>query len=311
MILVTLGTQDKSFERLLKAIEKEIIKGTIKDSVIVQAGYTKYESKYMEVFDLIPTDEFEQLIDKCDLLITHGGVGSILTGLSHGKKVIAAPRLAKYKEHTNDHQKQIVEEFAKDGYILELKDFNKLDRLLEMVKGFKPKKYKSNTENMINLIEDYIDGVKKKKMKEKFIDLFKKYKEIISYLIFGALTTIISLVVYYGLVYTVLNPNNPFQLQVANILSWICGVAFAYVTNRLFVFESTNKNKIKEATSFVTSRVLTLFMDMLIMLLGVTVLHFNDKIVKLISQVLVIMGNYILSKLFVFNKTKASSKERN
>lgn len=304
MILVTLGTQDKSFERLLKAIEKQIIKGNIKDEVIVQAGFTKYESKYMKIFDLISTDEFDKLIKKCDLLITHGGVGSILTGLTNEKKVIAIPRLAKYKEHTNDHQKQIVEEFAKDGYIMELRDLNKLDKTLSKIKTFIPKKYISNTKNVINIIDNYIEEVEELSVKDKIIKLFNKNKEIILYLIFGVLTTLVSLVVYYGLVYTVLNPNNALQLQIANIISWICSVIFAYITNRLFVFESKNKNKVKEATSFVTSRIVTLVMDMLIMLLGVTLLHLNDKIMKLLSQVIVIVGNYILSKLFVFKKNK-------
>ena len=103
MIFVTLGTNDESFERLLKAIDKEIDKGTIKEKVIVQAGCTKYESKNMEILDLVPRDEFEKLISECNLLITHGGVGSILTGINKGKKVIAVPRLAKYNEHGNDH----------------------------------------------------------------------------------------------------------------------------------------------------------------------------------------------------------------
>ena len=159
MIFVTLRTQDKNFDRLLVAIDKEIKKGNIKEKVIVQAGTTNFKSENMEIFDLISKDEFEKLMSKCDLLITHGGVGSILTGLSHNKKVIAAARLAKYKEHVNDHQVQIVGDFAKKGYILELRDFSKLGTLLKKAKTFKPKKYISNTNNMINLLEDFIDNI--------------------------------------------------------------------------------------------------------------------------------------------------------
>ena len=87
MILITLGTQDKSFERLLKAVDKEIENGNIKEKVIAQIGTTKYESKNMELFDLIPREKFDHLIEECSLLITHGGVGSILTGVTKGKKV--------------------------------------------------------------------------------------------------------------------------------------------------------------------------------------------------------------------------------
>lgn len=139
---------------------------------------------------------------------------------------------------------------------------------------------------------------------EKIKELYMKYKEIINYLIVGGLTTVISLIVYYVAVYTVLDPNNAFQLQVANILSWIAGVTFAYFTNRKFVFESKEPNKLKEATKFVGSRVSTLLLDMLVMWLGVTVLAFNDKIMKIISQILVIIGNYVISKFFVFKKNK-------
>ena len=134
--------------------------------------------------------------------------------------------------------------------------------------------------------------------------LIKKFctKEFIFYLIFGVLTTIVSLSVYYFCVLTFLNPNNAFQLQIANILSWILAVAFAYATNRKFVFESKDPNKLKELIKFVTARLLTLFLDMLVLFILVTLLHFNDKISKLISQVIITISNYIFSKIFVFKK---------
>lgn len=81
MILVTLGTQDKAFPRLLEAIEKQLKKGTINDEVIVQAGCTAFESEQMKLFDLIPMEQFDELLARCDLLITHGGVGTIMAGL--------------------------------------------------------------------------------------------------------------------------------------------------------------------------------------------------------------------------------------
>lgn len=135
---------------------------------------------------------------------------------------------------------------------------------------------------------------------ERIKELYAKYKELINYLIFGVLTTVISLAVYYLSIFTFLNPDIAIQLQIANIISWVAGVTFAYFTNRKFVFESTTTNKLQEATKFVSSRVTTLLLDMFIMWLFVTILHFNDRIMKLVSQVLVIVGNYILSKLLVF-----------
>jgi len=158
MILVTLGTQDRSFKRLLDAIQKQIDNGNIQDKVVVQAGHTTYESKDMEIFDLLDRDKFAELISQCDLLITHGGVGSILTGLNNNKKVIAAPRLKEYNEHQNNHQLEIIEKFSNSGLILPLYDLDNLDKVLKESKKFKPKKYKSNTKNMIKLIENFIDN---------------------------------------------------------------------------------------------------------------------------------------------------------
>ena len=157
MIFVTLGTQDKSFKRLLEAIQKQIELGNIKDKVIVQAGYTKFKSKDMEIFDYVPMEKFNEYLKECDILITHGGVGNILSGLKNNKKIIAAARLAKYGEHTNDHQLQIVNKFAKEGYILKLEDFSKLDELLIKCKTFKPKKYVSNTKNFCKKLKEEID----------------------------------------------------------------------------------------------------------------------------------------------------------
>lgn len=139
---------------------------------------------------------------------------------------------------------------------------------------------------------------------EKVKELYLKYKEIVNYLVVGGITTLISLMVYYSSVYTFLDPHNALQLQIANILSWIVGVIFAYFTNRKYVFESQNPNRIEEATKFLGSRLSTLLLDMLVMYLGVTIFMCNDKIMKIISQVLVIVGNYVISKFFVFKKSK-------
>ena len=141
-----------------------------------------------------------------------------------------------------------------------------------------------------------------KKLWEICRELLKKYREQISYLVVGGLTTAVSLLTYYLCTKTFLNPEIPLQLQAANVISWICAVAFAYVTNRRYVFRSRAENKVQEAAKFVLSRVTTLLMEMAIMWLGVTVLGVNDRIVKLVAQVVIILANYVLSKLLVFRK---------
>ena len=157
MILITLGTNDKSFVRLLQEVERLIAEGKITDRVVVQAGVTEFTSSQMEIFDLIPFSEFDNLISQCDLLITHGGVGSIITGLKKGKTVIAVPRLAKYGEHINDHQLQIIDNFNKAGYIIGLTEVSQLEDALATADTFTPNAYQSNTENMIALVKKCIE----------------------------------------------------------------------------------------------------------------------------------------------------------
>lgn len=157
LILITLGTNDKSFARLLNEVQKLIDQGKITDRVVVQAGVTEFESSTMEIFDLIPFSQFDDLINQCDLLITHGGVGSITTGLKKGKTVIAVPRLAQYGEHVNDHQLQIIDNFDKAGYIIGLTDVSQLEAALATAETFTPNAYQSNTENMIALVKQCIE----------------------------------------------------------------------------------------------------------------------------------------------------------
>lgn len=139
---------------------------------------------------------------------------------------------------------------------------------------------------------------------QRIRDLFNKYKEIISYVLVGGFTTLVSLVSYYACVLTFLDASNPIQLQIANIISWICAVTFAYITNRKYVFESNNQNKIREAMKFVGARLTTLVIDMASMALMVSALSINDKIAKIIVQFIVFALNYIFSKFFVFVKEK-------
>lgn len=127
--------------------------------------------------------------------------------------------------------------------------------------------------------------------------LYKKYKEIIMYLIFGILTTVVNIVVYF-IASNVLNIN----YLISNATAWFLSVLFAYVTNKLYVFESSSKEFIKEIVAFFSSRLATGILDMFLMWLFVTVASLNDVVVKIFVNILVIIMNYIFSKLFVFRK---------
>ena len=132
--------------------------------------------------------------------------------------------------------------------------------------------------------------------------IYIKYQEIINYVIVGILTTIVSLGMYYCVTIIFLNPLNPIQLQIANIISWISAVTFAYFANRIIVFRSRNKKILHEILRFYAARIGTLIMDMSIMLVFVSFIGINDIIAKLLGQIIITIMNYILAKLYVFKK---------
>lgn len=158
MILVMLGTQNNSFHRLLEEIDRLIKDGQIKEEVVVQSGYTKYESTNMKIFDFISSDELEKLEQQADCIITHGGVGSIISSIEKDKKVIAVPRLKQYGEHVNDHQLDIVQSFDKLGYIIGITNVSELSDALHKIDIFQPKKYVQNTGRIISIVQDFIDN---------------------------------------------------------------------------------------------------------------------------------------------------------
>lgn len=121
-------------------------------------------------------------------------------------------------------------------------------------------------------------------------------KETILYLIFGICTTILNIIIYRGL--TLLK----IDYLVSTILAWFISVVFAFITNKIFVFENHNKKFLSLFAQFFSSRILTGGLDVFIMFISVDILCFNDFIVKIISNILIIIINYLLSKIFIFKK---------
>lgn len=160
MILVLLGTQHNEFKRLLDEIESCIEKGLINERVVVQAGFTKYKSEKMKIFDMFPKDVLENLIEDANIVITHGGAGSIIMALNKHKKVIAVPRLHEYNEHVNNHQRQIINVFNEKKYIIGIQNVEDIPEALKQIQDFKPKEYISENKKMLNLIENFINNVK-------------------------------------------------------------------------------------------------------------------------------------------------------
>lgn len=132
--------------------------------------------------------------------------------------------------------------------------------------------------------------------------ILKKHRETILYLFFGAFTTLVNIVSYLFFTRVIL-----FNFMVANALAWILAVLFAYVTNKFFVFESKRieiKFLFKEFLSFISFRLLSGVVEMLIMYVMIDLLFVNDVIVKIFTNIVVIVLNYLFSKMIIFKNKK-------
>ena len=158
MIFITLGSQKFQFNRLLRTVDELIEKSVIAEGVFAQIGYSDYIPKHYEYKRFLDRDEFSVQENKCDILITHGGTGAIIGAVKAGKKVIAIPRLAKYGEHVDDHQIQLIAQFKEQNLICGLNDVSELEEEIKHVKERVFDTYQSNTKMIIESIERFIEG---------------------------------------------------------------------------------------------------------------------------------------------------------
>ncbi len=154
MIFVTLGSQRFQFDRLLQAVDEL----KTDEEIFAQIGYSNYEPQNYEYKKFLDRDEFENVMDKADIVITHGGTGAIIGAVKKGKKVIAVPRLKKYGEHVDDHQLQLVGQFKELNLIYACDEGMELEKALKIVKINDYKTYESNTQTIIKSLEDFING---------------------------------------------------------------------------------------------------------------------------------------------------------
>ena len=156
MIFITLGSQKFQFNRLLEEVDKLIEQGIITEEVFAQIGYSDYKPKNYKYNKFLDRDEFAEIIKKCDKVITHGGTGAIINAVKNNKKVIAIPRLAKYGEHVDDHQLQIVKKFKEMGVISICNDTKYLKKIYDEIETKIGKIYISNTEAIIESIDRFL-----------------------------------------------------------------------------------------------------------------------------------------------------------
>lgn len=157
MIFVTLGSQKFQFNRLLMEIDKIVSEKKINEKIFAQIGYSDYLPVNYEYKKFLDREEFGKKMDEADVVITHGGTGAIINAVKRGKKVIAVPRMAKYGEHVDDHQLQIVDQFENLNFICGCKDIKKLNRALTIVNETSYATYVSTTGQMINSIKKFIE----------------------------------------------------------------------------------------------------------------------------------------------------------
>lgn len=156
MIFITLGSQKFQFNRLLKAIDDLVEKGVIKDEVFAQTGYSDYLPKYYGYRQFLDREEFLAMETRADVVITHGGTGAIIGAVKNKKKVIAVPRMAKYGEHVDDHQLQLIKQFENQNLILGVMDCEDLEEALRYVREHEFDAYEQNTENYLHNIESFL-----------------------------------------------------------------------------------------------------------------------------------------------------------
>lgn len=156
MILVTVGSQKFQFNRLLKAIDDLIDNNVIEDVVFAQIGSSDYKPINYKFVDFMTQAEFSEKLNEADLIITHAGTGVIVNAVKKGKKVIAIPRLSIYGEHVDDHQIQLINEFKELNFIEPVYEINELEKAIENVKNKTYNKYISNTDTIIDSIENFI-----------------------------------------------------------------------------------------------------------------------------------------------------------
>jgi len=159
LIFVTVGTHERGFERLVKAIDDLVGLGKIRENVIIQTGYTEYVPKNCDWFKFTDYDNVVKLCKKSTFVISHGGVGSIITPLELGKTVVVIPRLKKFNEHTNDHQLQIIKELEKEKRIIPVYYINDLGNALKKAKHLKIRKAHKQKNKISRIISNYLSKI--------------------------------------------------------------------------------------------------------------------------------------------------------
>lgn len=158
-VLVSIGTMvEKKFTRLFTMLDELCDEGVLNgNQIIAQISAEKYQSTRYKCFDMIADEDFKRLINESDLIIAHAGTGTVVPSVKQGKKVIVVPRMAQFDEHFDDHQLELAELFAKQGYVLQARNKEELKNCILDLDKFTPVPFVSNNKKMNDLIIDFIE----------------------------------------------------------------------------------------------------------------------------------------------------------
>lgn len=162
MIYATVGTQKFEFDRMLKYIDKAIEIKLIQDKVIGQIGYCKYKPKNFKYFDFIPKEEINNIVNECEIIISHGGSGNIIENLKKQKKIIVIPRKSDLNEHIDNHQFELVKKLYEEKLILKAENEEEFMKCLKNIKKFEPRSVNCilNRGKLMNpIIKEYLEDV--------------------------------------------------------------------------------------------------------------------------------------------------------
>lgn len=156
MIFVTVGSQKFPFNRLLKKIDQMAETCIVTDEIVVQTGRNGYVPRFCRCQPFFDKEEFEILLDTCRILITHGGAATMIDAVKRRKKTVVVPRLAKYGEHVDDHQLELLGQLHKMNLVYACPDIEKLPEALREVEFRQFGEYPSNTQAFIASVDDFI-----------------------------------------------------------------------------------------------------------------------------------------------------------
>ena len=159
MIFVTVGSQKFPFDRLLRQVDRMAKGRIVTEEVVVQSGHGGYAPRVCRARAFYDREEFGALLEACDVLIAHGGAGTMVEAAKRGKRTVAVPRLARYGEHVDDHQLELVRRLHQLGLVYACLEVEELGEALRWVRSHPPKPFRSNTEAFLASLDQFLGAL--------------------------------------------------------------------------------------------------------------------------------------------------------